>query len=83
MKKIPDYVKGADNIYRTKNFIVKQELMQSKSGGYSVTDTYYPRTAERDSEFRQFAGTNANRDGLRITTGGDEPMPRKVIFKKR
>ena len=46
---IPDFILYADNVYRTKEFIVKQQLSIIRKDGYEVpvllsTDTFYKRT---------------------------------------
>lgn len=51
-KYIPEFLRGADNVYRTKYFIVKQTLVIQKSEGEDNLlisyDTYYRRTTKRD-----------------------------------
>ena len=55
MKKPIKFLMGADNVYMTDEFIVKQELhiMRSHCGdSYSLSiDTYYKRTASRDNAY--------------------------------
>ncbi|HCY49202.1 MAG TPA: hypothetical protein DHU79_02955 [Clostridiales bacterium] len=53
---IPDFILYADNVYRTKEFIVKQQLSIIRKDGYEVpvllsTDTFYKRTKYRDYQY--------------------------------
>ena len=59
MKKgIPEFVRNANNVYRTKNFIVKQEIaIGCDSVGMSAVlsrDTFYARTTVRDMEYEAY-----------------------------
>ena len=56
MTKIPDFmVTCPDNIYRTKNFIVAQDLQYKEHDVFDNVllshDTYYKRTKKRDEEY--------------------------------
>lgn len=50
-----DFLKDADNVYLTENYIVKQELsicVTKQGDSYSVSkDTYYLRTEERERDY--------------------------------
>ena len=69
------FLSGADNVYRTENYIVKQKvtLMANRSSGKVVLmsdDTYYLRTAKRDREYEfVFANRQGGIDGRRIASG--------------
>lgn len=69
------FLSGADNVYRTENYIVKQKvtLMANRSSGKVVLmsdDTYYLRTAKRDREYEfVFANRQGDIDGRRIASG--------------
>lgn len=69
------FLSGADNVYRTENYIVKQKvtLMANRSSGKVVLmsdDTYYLRTAKRDREYEfVFANRQGSIDGRRIASG--------------
>ena len=49
----PDFAKGATNVYRTENYIVKQVFgiqLDNKLGNVTMSyDTYYLRTPELDA----------------------------------
>ena len=49
---MPDYLQGADNVYRTPCFIVKQVMVVQKhkqeNNLLTSHDTYYRRTPKRD-----------------------------------
>ncbi len=68
--KIPDFVKGATNVYRTKNFIVKQRMglrVDDKFGNVMVShDVYYTRTEERDKQYNVIFGGQKRLDGKRL-----------------
>lgn len=50
-----DFIDGADNVYRTDDYIVKQQIfyLDSDVGTTMVfsDDTYYLRTPQRDAEY--------------------------------
>ncbi len=50
-----DFLVGADNVYLTENYIVKQEfsiLVTKQGDSYSISrDTYYLRTKEREMNY--------------------------------
>ena len=67
-------MKNADNIYRTKDYIVKQKIITSFSETTMITrlvseDVYYLRTAQRDAEYNFiFADRKREINGKRIRT---------------
>lgn len=67
---IPEFAIAASNVYRTKHFIVRQQLMYSRSelfGGLLCShDTYFLRTHERDLEYEDFFFDRLDLDGKRI-----------------
>ena len=69
---IPDFISGASNIYRTREFIVKQVISLAHHGLDSAklisTDTYYLRTPGRDACYEGIFGENKDPDGKRIPT---------------
>ena len=69
---IPDFISGASNIYRTREFIVKQVISLAHHGLDSAklisTDTYYLRTPARDACYKGIFGENKDPDGKRIPT---------------
>ena len=56
--KIPDFIKDATNVYRTKGYIVKQVIgIQYNCKENNVVfshDTFYKRTPKRDKEYEIF-----------------------------
>ena len=54
---VPEFVIGADNVYRTKNYIIKQVIFLDKSlsENNSITsfDTFYLRNRKRDVSMSQ------------------------------
>lgn len=71
MPKIPDFIAiCADNIYRTKNFIVTQDLQYKENRVLDNVllshDTYFKRTKKRDAEYAAFFENKDRIDGRRI-----------------
>lgn len=70
MRDVPDFVIGADNVYRTANFIVKQSLsvqFDDLEGNAVVSnDVFYKRTKRRDCEYEQVFGDRKRIDGKRL-----------------
>ncbi len=66
-----DFVDGADNVYRTDNYIVKQEVnVVGNDCGEALTfsqDTYYLRTEERDSYYRILFAERKDLEGRRVS----------------
>lgn len=69
-----EFIKNADNVYRTRNHIVAQKLTPTFSGREMISllgsaDTYYTRTAKRDAEYDLFfADRGPKLEGKRIRT---------------
>ena len=65
-----DFLKSADNVYRTKNFIVKQEIDfvcdEFRDNVLLSRDTFYLRTPARDAQYEREFKYKANPDGKRI-----------------
>lgn len=65
-----DFMQGADNVYRTPDYIVCQKisLMVNKRGdAYSVSnDSYYLRTPQRDADYEYAFFMREHIDGRRI-----------------
>ena len=71
---IPEFARGATNVYRTKYYIVRQMLMINAHeifGPHTVSrDIYYERTPERDAEYEKFFAGVPDIDGRRIPSMG-------------
>ena len=71
-KYIPEILRRADNVYRTKHFIVKQTLaIQENDGEDNLLisyDTYYRRTTKRDLAYNMAFIDKNNRDGRRLSS---------------
>ena len=69
-----EFIKNADNVYRTRNHIVAQKLTPTFSGREMISllgsaDTYYSRTVKRDAEYDLlFKARDACIEGKRIRT---------------
>ncbi len=71
MKKvIPEFVRHANNVYRTKNFIVKQEIAigcdSIEMNCVLSRDTFYARTAVRDMEYETYFSRRRYINGKRL-----------------
>lgn len=71
MKRIPDFIVAcSDNVYRTKNYIVTQDLQYKDNVIFDNVllshDTYYKRTKKRDSEYIVLFSDKERIDGKRI-----------------
>ena len=55
MKQVPEFMRDADNVYRTRDYIVKQKLILEcnlRENNETVScDVYYKRTVRRDKEY--------------------------------
>lgn len=77
IKKMPDFLKGADNVYRTKHYIVKQQLrflgdqVENEVVSY---DTYYVCTERRKALYLLFFARRADPCGRRLPA---------TIYKRR
>ena len=69
-KYIPDFLQGADNVYRTKHFIVKQVIViqeNNEEDNLLISyDTYYRRTLKRDFAYNVVFQDKNNLDGKRL-----------------
>ena len=67
---IPDFMKDADNVYRTDKFIVKQRIaIQTNSvedNSIISYDTYYKRTVRRDFIYNLKYQNKLNLEGKRL-----------------
>ena len=67
---IPDFIKDATNVYRTKGYIVKQVIgIQYDCKENNVVfshDTFYKRTPKRDKEYEIFFCHRRHIDGKRL-----------------
>lgn len=70
MTAIPDFIKGATNVYRTREFIVRQVLgiqYDCEQGNVVFSrDTFYRRTPERDKEYEILFCMRVRIDGKRL-----------------
>lgn len=70
MTAIPDFIKGATNVYRTREFIVRQVLgiqYDCEQGNVVFSrDTFYRRTPERDKEYEILFCRRKRIDGKRL-----------------
>lgn len=70
MCNIPNFLIDADNVYRTKHFIVKQILILENSTNQDNSimsyDTFYKRTKKRDKEFDMCFNCKSNQNGKRL-----------------
>ena len=71
-RSIPEFVRGATNVYRTDCYIVKQQvklLYDKQYGGYLLSrDTYYACTPRRDAEYEEIFSDRRNVNGKRMRT---------------
>ena len=70
-KSVPEFLVDATNVYRTKVYIVKQQitLHDSELGSYLLSrDTYYRCTDKRDREFEEAFAYRININGKRMPT---------------
>lgn len=67
---VPNFMMNANNVYRTKNYIVKQDIsLERDCSGNSIlfsTDTYYLRTKKIDKEFENLFKNRDFIDGKRV-----------------
>ena len=67
---IPEFAKEANNVYRTKTFIVKQVISveEQSNGDNSIlsTDTYYRRTPLRDKQYETLFCNRKKINGHRL-----------------
>lgn len=69
---VPEFMQDATNVYRTKNYIVKQNFgIHSSNVENNVAfsrDTFYLRTKKRDAQYELIFNTRKNIDGKRLPT---------------
>ena len=72
MEKDYDFLYEANNVYRTKNYIVKQIIgvrcSEQENNVIFSFDTDYRRTAKRDKIYEKHFRERKNRDGRRLHT---------------
>ncbi len=72
MEKDYDFLYEANNVYRTKNYIVKQIIgvrcSEQENNVIFSFDTYYRRTAKRDKAYEKYFRERKNKDGRRLPT---------------
>ena len=74
MRRIPDYIPVAANVYRTTNYIVRQKLSVISNieddTAIISRDTFYRRTPERDAEYERMFKRRERINGRRLPTSG-------------
>ena len=68
---VPDFLVNATNVYRTRGYIVRQEIVlrDDELGTYLFSrDTYFLCTSKRDREFEDLFADRAELNGKRIRT---------------
>lgn len=70
MKKFPDFLVKATNVYRTKKYIVRQILL-IQNGDINgcvlfSNDTFFLRTKKRDADYNLVFGEQTNVEGRRL-----------------
>ena len=69
---MPEFLKRSTNVYRTRFYIVRQQIMYRRDsllGAYLCSrDTFYCRTPERDRQYEAAFPHNQEKDGKRIPT---------------
>ncbi len=70
MNYVPDFMVDAMNVYRTRDYIVKQVLgvkySDVENNMVLSHDTFYRRTKKRDREYERIFWERKNLDGKRI-----------------
>ncbi len=70
MNYVPDFMVDAMNVYRTRDYIVKQVLgvkySDVENNMVLSHDTFYRRTKKRDREYERIFWERKNIDGKRI-----------------
>ncbi len=73
MKQMCEFIKKASNVYRTKHFIVVQEVgVESdkiQMNNICSYDTYFARTKARDKEYEKLYKDRKHIDGKRLRAG--------------
>jgi hypothetical protein len=69
---VPEFMKDATNVYRTRDFIVRQVIGIQYDGVENNVvfsrDTYYRRTKKRDAEYELVYCSRRNVNGERLPT---------------
>ncbi|MDD4816188.1 MAG: hypothetical protein PHQ62_03535 [Clostridia bacterium] len=72
MIKVPEFIEDATNVYRTKNFIVKQcigiQCDDKENNVIFSHDTFYKRTRSRDKYYESVYRDRKNINGKRLPT---------------
>lgn len=72
MNRIPEFLDGATNVYRTKEYIVKQIISirydAEENNAVISQDTYYRRTEKHDAEYEIAFCMHKHIDGKRLPT---------------
>lgn len=67
---IPEFIVDADNVYRTKHYIVKQilnlETCNNENNQIISFDTFYLRTKLRDKQYELIYYSKQNLNGKRL-----------------
>ena len=70
MKDIPAFIVNASNVYRTKDYIVKQVIEiqhdSAEAGNVFSYDTFYKRTPARDRQYDMIFPERRPRNGKRL-----------------
>lgn len=70
MERVNDFLYDANNVYRTKNYIVKQvigvRVSDEESNIIFSFDTYYRRTHKRDKIYEKAFSQKKHIDGKRL-----------------
>lgn len=70
--RVPEFIQNATNVYRTKNYIVRQDMgIQygcAESTEVFSRDTFYVRTPERDRAYELLFFRRRQIDGKRLPT---------------
>ena len=70
MSKVNDFLYDANNVYRTKNYIVKQVIgvrtSDEENNIIMSFDTYYRRTKKRDIIYERAFASKKHIDGKRL-----------------
>ena len=73
MNQMRDFIKKASNVYRTKHYIVVQEIGVEESdvqvNNICSYDTYFARTKARDKEYERTYRDRKHINGRRLRTG--------------
>ena len=72
MKHVPEFMQDATNVYRTRDYIVKQVIGIrydcEENNNVISHDTFYRRTPKRDAEYEILFCNRKRLDGKRLPT---------------